>query len=252
MWHCQHWEDHAAEIQEFLLTNEDWSLLLTVERLNYLNSLAKRPFNHKIWLNAIWFQSKWYQIVRYHHRKSYREHIEDGDTVVIPPAEINRLSLEDTHFSDGDNLVYNPENDSVFKRWKGSKSRFSYVCTHRKEHKDLINVDVQVVDENDAPLPAFLWVEDKSGTWLIGNHGEYQFPDVEIGTEFRFTAGFSPIPNELAHKDVIVEPGIGLIKVQLRSGKVIRQKIIKTLKYSISFSSRLKFSFVLLMIMEIQ
>ena len=218
--HCKHWEDHSAAIEEFLLTNEDWSLLLTVDRLNYLNSLPDKPFNHKIWLNAIWFESKWYQIVRYHHNKNYREHIEDGDAVLIPSTELDKLKFEDTHFNDGDSLIYNHWHNTVFKRWNGYNGKFSYVCTHRKEYKDLINVDVQVVDENDDPLPAFLWVEDKSGTWLAGSNGEYQFKTVELGTKFRFTAGFSPNIDELVHKDVTIEAGIAPIKIQLKSGKV--------------------------------
>ena len=208
------------------MTNEDWSLLLTFGNLNYLKTLPKLPFNHKIWLNAIWFESKWYEIVRYHHNKNYREHIEDGDAVLIPQSELDQLNFEDTHFNDGDTLVYNHWHNAVFKRWNGYKGKFSYVCTHRKEYKDLINVDVQTVDENDDPLPAFLWVEDKTGTWLASSNGEYQFPDVELGTKFRLFAGFSPKKDEIEEVAVSVVEGIPPIKIQLKSGKVISQKIL--------------------------
>ena len=226
MWRCKHWEDHSAEIKEFLITNEDWSLLLTVGNLNYLKTLPKLPFNHKIWLNAFWFEEKWYEIARYHHNKNYREHIEDGDAVEILQSELDQLKFEANQFNDGDTLVYNHWHDAVFKRWNGYNGKFSYVCTHRKEYKDLINVDVKIVDENDDDLPAFLWVEDKTGTWLASSNGEYQFPKVELGTKFHLFAGFSPKKDEIKEEAVSVVEGIAPIKIQLRSGKVVNQKIL--------------------------
>ena len=218
--HCKHWTDHGAEIKEFLVGDDDWSLLLFVSDLNYLNTLPKRPFNHKIWLNAIWFQSKWYEIIRFHHNKSYREHIEDGDAVEIPQADLDHLSFEDTHFNDGDSLVYNPWHDKVFKRWKGYNGKFSYICVHRKEYKKLINVDVKCVDENMDPLPCFLWVEDKVGTWISDANGMYTFEKVELGTEFMLSAGFIPNGPDVVTKPVVVTDPTAAIEFQLKSNKV--------------------------------
>ena len=75
-------------------------------------------------------------------------------------------------------------------------------------------------------MPAFLWVEDKTGTWLASSNGEYQFPKVELGTRFRLFAGFSPKKDEIKEEAVSVVEGITPIKIQLRSGKVVNQNIL--------------------------
>ena len=89
---CKHWTDHDAAIHEFLDVYEDWSLLLTVKRLNYLLSLTVKYFTHEIWLNAVWFENKWYEIIRVIDKpRSIKEYIDDGDAVEIAPEELEKL-----------------------------------------------------------------------------------------------------------------------------------------------------------------
>ena len=219
---CRHWTDHDAVINEFLNTYEDWSLLLTVERLNYLLSLDEKIFSHKIWVNAVWFENKWYQILRVTDEHRFiREYIEDGDAVEISPTELEKVKFTDAQFNTGDSLVYSPFHDQVFKRSKGF-GKFSYICTHKREYKKLVDVTIQIIDENDNPISAFLWVDDKVGIELLADDGKFKYDEVEIGTEFMLSAGYSPMKDKVETKKVVVSEGMQLpIEFKLASHKVI-------------------------------
>ena len=195
---------------------------MLLEDLAYLLSLPDKYFSHKIWLNAVWFENKWYQILRVTDEKRFiREYIEDGDAEEIPAEDLEKFQFQDAQFNNGDSLVYDPFHDKVFKRYKGY-GKFSYICTHLKEYKAKVDVEVLTVDENDEPISAFLWVNDRVGTDLTSmEDGKFVYPGVEIDTRFTLNAGYSPMEQFLESMDIVVAEDMALpIKIPLVSHKV--------------------------------
>ena len=115
---------------------KDWSSLITVKRLLELLDQPARYFSHEVWINAVFYNFKWYQIARVSKKtsKSVIDYIKDGDAELIPQHDLDQLVIAGAnspkHFGNGDSLVYNPKNNHAYKRDKG-KGKFSYICTHK-------------------------------------------------------------------------------------------------------------------------
>ena len=214
---CNAWADYDAEIHEFLDIHEDWSMLLTMSRLHSLIDLPKKPIKKKIWINAVWFESQWYQILRFNGgRKLIREYIEQGDAELIPQSDLNNFDFEFEFYGPGDSLVYDPHDKKVSKKSKGI-GKVSFMCTHKKENKAKVDVSINVINQDDEPLKsATLWIKDKVETYTTDEDGMVELGDIEFGTVLEISAGYCA-DYVLGHDTKVVTRDLRLpIKIKLQ------------------------------------
>ena len=189
---CNAWIVNDAEIYEFLDIHEDWSMLLTMNKLHTLIDLPKKPIKKKIWINAIWFENQWYQILRFNGgRKLIREYIEQGDAEVIPQSDLDNFEFDFESYHPGDSLVYDPYDKILSKKSKGI-GKVSFICTHKKENKAKVDVSINVINQDDEPLKkATIWIKDKVETYTTDEEGNVELGEVEVGTTLDISAGYS-------------------------------------------------------------
>merc|ERR1711860_120196 len=213
---CKAWTDTDAKIHNFLDIHEDWSLLITVSRLNQIISSSTKTLKPKIWINAIWFENQWYQILRVNiERRLIRDYIAQGDAEVIPMEDLETLKFKKESYEDGDSLVYDPFHNDVSRRRKG-EGKFNFLCTHEKEKKHKVDISIKVCDQDDVPLKkATVSIGRKAATFTTDNEGKADLGEIEIGTPLVISVGYSA-DYVLGQKTVTVSQGMTVpIKINL-------------------------------------
>ena len=213
---CKAWTDTDAKINNFLDIHEDWSLLITVSRLNQIISSSTKTLKPKIWINAIWFENQWYQILRVNiEHRLIRDYIAQGDAEVIPMEDLETLKFKKESYEDGDSLVYDPFHNDVSRRRKG-EGKFNFLCTHEKEKKHKVDISIKVCDQDDVPLKkATVSIGRKAATFTTDNEGKADLGEIEIGTPLVISVGYSA-DYVLGQKTVTVSQGMTVpIKINL-------------------------------------
>ena len=221
---CKAWTDTDAKIHNFLDIHEDWSSLITVSRLNQIISSSTKSLKPKIWINAIWCENQWYQILRVNiEHRLIRDYIAQGDAELIPMTDLETLKFKRESYEDGDSLVYDPFHNEVFRRSKG-EGKFNFLCTHEKEKKHKVDLSIKVCDQDDVPLKkASVFIDRKSAQFVTDKAGMVDLGEIEIGTPLVISVG-SSADFVLGQKTVTVSKGMDVpikINLQLEQRKVV-------------------------------
>ena len=222
---CKAWTDTDAKIHNFLDIHEDWSSLITVSRLNQIISSSTKSLKPKIWINAIWCENQWYQILRVNiEHRLIRDYIAQGDAEVIPMTDLETLKFKKESYEDGDSLVYDPFHNEVFRRSKG-EGKFNFLCTHEKEKKHKVDLTIKVCDQDDVPLKkASVFIDRKSAQFVTDKAGMVDLGEIEIGTPLVISVG-SSADFVLGQKTVIVSKGMDVpIKINFICKEKITQR----------------------------
>ena len=213
---CSAWTDADANIHEFLDIHEDWSLLITISRLNLMISSSTKALKPKVWVNAIWFENQWYQIVRVNiEARLIREYVDQGDAELIPMTDLETLHFKQESYENGDSLIYDPFHNEVSKRTKGDGT-FHFICTHQKEKKHKVDVSIKVCDKDDVPLKkASIFIDRKSASFTTDSDGEVELGEIEVGTPLVISVG-NAADYVLGQKTVTISKDMTLpIKINL-------------------------------------